>query len=467
MNLRRPTDITCFLLLIALTLSSCIANDQKSKRKAFFDSICLDVFSSCYKPQDSVSSAWHFSLPWTKIHDPEKNTKAKIVDEESPEAELMVNLLTGIKASALKWSNEPARALVKEDFEKTDKIKGDRDGNALLPESWYDYMIQDVAPLVFRDLRQSYGMTVEDFVRSLTSRFVLNKIQSPGRSGSLLYFSQDYRFVFKTLRTLEYNYFKSILPSYYEHMKQHPNTLITRIFGLYKVKVPGSQTVPFIVMPNVFSPNVNIHEIFDLKGAFVNRHVPADKAAKSKVPVLQEVNFLEQNKKIFLGSEKRQALLNQLKIDNDFLTQMNLVDYSFIVGIHDLNREKSSVSDIIEESQINEVGVTSSPIEQISREPKSLGEATGPSNRRLPERQTSRFHADNGGYQATDSQNQPLDYIYYFGVIDIFTEYNLLRRLHRVKKFMRGVDIKGISNQQPKIYGPRFYNFIESIVTSE
>lgn len=99
MKLRRPTDITCFLLVIALALSSCIANDQKSKRKAFFDSICLDVFSSCYKPQDSVSSAWHFSLPWTKIRDPEKNTKAKIVDEESPEAELMVNLLTGIKAS--------------------------------------------------------------------------------------------------------------------------------------------------------------------------------------------------------------------------------------------------------------------------------------------------------------------------------------------------------------------------------
>ncbi|KAI9140253.1 hypothetical protein BKA69DRAFT_530612 [Paraphysoderma sedebokerense] len=458
------------LLALILTQSICGAADPTTTRKSFFDSICVNAFSTCFNPQDTASNSLIFSLPWSKPNDPHKSTKAKIVNENSPDAELMINLLTGIKASTLKWSKEPERQLTKADFETVDKIKADREGNVVPPKAWYDFKIKDVAPLVFRDMRRKFGVTTDNFLNSLTDQLLLNEISSPGKSGSLLYFSQDYRFVFKTIRTIEYDFFKSILPQYHEHVTTNPNTLIARVFGLFKVKLPGDKVVPFVVMSNIFSPNVNVHEIFDLKGSTVKRYVPPEKAAKSKVPVLQDLNFLERNKKLLLGPEKRGELLKQLKIDIDFLTSVSIMDYSFVVGMHDLKRGRkekfrSAVNEVLEDPEVDPSNRLANLVNKASRElqPKSLGDAAGRSHRELPERRVSIFHRDNGGFQATDSENRPQDYIYYFGIIDIFGEYHIFRRLDRYWKLMKGADKVGISNQKPAVYGPRLYNFIESI----
>ncbi|CAG8742395.1 6857_t:CDS:2 [Funneliformis caledonium] len=49
---------------------------------------------------------------------------------------------------------------------------------------------------------------------------------------------------------------------------------------------------------------------------------------------------------------------------------------------------------------------------------------------------------DDGGFSGTDEQNNPTNYIYYLGVIDILTPYNT------VKKLM-------ISVVHPRWYGKR------------
>lgn len=52
------------------------------------------------------------------------------------------------------------------------------------------------------------------------------------------------------------------------------------------------------------------------------------------------------------------------------------------------------------------------------------------------DRQQTWFSRDDGGMRATDERNQPMDAIYYLGVIDILTPYNGLKR---VEHFWKGL----------------------------
>jgi hypothetical protein len=52
----------------------------------------------------------------------------------------------------------------------------------------------------------------------------------------LLSSAEDERFLVKTMRKSEMNVLLEMLPAYHDHVMQHPHTLITRFFGLHRVK---------------------------------------------------------------------------------------------------------------------------------------------------------------------------------------------------------------------------------------
>ena len=53
------------------------------------------------------------------------------------------------------------------------------------------------------------------------------------------------------------------------------------------------------------------------------------------------------------------------------------------------------------------------------------------------DRQHFIFYQDEGGYRATNDSNQPMDTIYYLGVIDITTPYNAIKKAEHFWKGMR------------------------------
>jgi 1-phosphatidylinositol-4-phosphate 5-kinase len=61
---------------------------------------------------------------------------------------------------------------------------------------------------------------------TLTSRYVLSELGSPGKSGSFFYFSSDYRFIIKTIAPAEHRFFRSILPQYY-NVRMHTHGACT------------------------------------------------------------------------------------------------------------------------------------------------------------------------------------------------------------------------------------------------
>ena len=145
-------------------------------------------------------------------------------------------------------------------------------GNELTPSAKYDFKFKDYAPWVFRELREDYfHLDPADYLLSLTAKYILSELGSPGKSGSFFYFSRDYRFIIKTIHHNEHKYLRRILKQYYEHVKNNPHTLISRFYGLHRVKLPHGRKIHFVIMNNLFPAHKDIHETYDLKGSTVGR----------------------------------------------------------------------------------------------------------------------------------------------------------------------------------------------------
>jgi hypothetical protein len=137
-----------------------------------------------------------------------------------------------------------------------------------------------------------------------------------------------------------------MLKDYYSHLHTHPDTLLCKIFGAFRLKVarPHKQEVHFFIMKNVFlsPPSKPIHVRFDLKGSTYGRRAKQSELIQ-KVPVLKDLDYFEgvtlpdgrhfPRTYLHLGS-KKQILLAQLRADVEFLRRQAILDYSLLVGIH-------------------------------------------------------------------------------------------------------------------------------------
>lgn len=212
-------------------------------------------------------------------------------------------------------------------------------GNELTPSARYDFKFKDYAPSVFRELReQHFGLDPADYLLSLTAKYILSELGSPGKSGSFFYFSRDYRFIIKTIHHTEHKFLRKILKQYYEHVRSNPHTLLSRFYGLHRVKLPRGRKIHFVIMNNLFPPHKDIHETYDLKGSTIGREYPEEKAAKNPRAVLKDLNWINRNKSLELGPEKRALLTEQLRRDSELLKKLNVMDYSLLVGIHNMQR---------------------------------------------------------------------------------------------------------------------------------
>ena len=212
-------------------------------------------------------------------------------------------------------------------------------GNELTPSAKYDFKFKDYAPWVFRYLREdSFQLDPADYLLSLTAKYILSELGSPGKSGSFFYFSRDYRFIIKTIRHSEHKFLLSILKQYYAHVQENPHTLLSRFYGLHRVKLPHGRKIHFVIMNNLFPPHKDVHETYDLKGSTVGREYPEDKAMKNPRAVLKDLNWINRGNILELGPEKQALLTEQLRRDAEFLKTVYVMDYSLLVGIHNMQR---------------------------------------------------------------------------------------------------------------------------------
>jgi len=255
------------------------------------------------------------------------------------------------------------------------------------------------------------NITQERYLASLES---ISALGFAGKSGSVLLKSADGLLVLKTISKDEAKFLRKILSQYQEYMAANPHSYLTQFWGLYKVLRSPIEKVNFVVMKNTMYTSKKIHERYDLKGSTVGRTTDEENARRSRI-VLKDLNF---NRQLKLGDERRKVFLDQVEKDTNFLEQFEIIDYSLIVGVHYL-------SDPPEKKDVQTFPV--------------IGEIC-----------------------AMDKDMQPLDEVYFLGIIDMLQPYNLRKQMeYGIKSIRYGT---GISVIPPTQYANRFLSFINSVV---
>ena len=104
---------------------------------------------------------------------------------------------------------------------------------------------------------------------------------SSGKSGNFFFYSTDGKYILKTLNRNEFKFIKSILKSYYNHIMENPKSLVPKFFGVHKLHFTnqkmvtniGTEKVYFCVMSNIFGSQLEVHEMYDLKGSTYQREL--------------------------------------------------------------------------------------------------------------------------------------------------------------------------------------------------
>ncbi|KAH3235465.1 hypothetical protein KXV30_007930 [Aspergillus fumigatus] len=357
------------------------------------------------------------------------------------------NMLTGIRFTVSRINAKMDRELTPADFEAKHKFSFDITGNELTPSAKYDFKFKDYAPWVFRHLRAKFRLDPADYLMSLTSKYILSELGSPGKSGSFFYFSRDYKYIIKTIHHSEHKLLRKILPEYYKHVEQNPNTLISQFYGLHRVKMAYGRKIHFVVMNNLFPPHRDIHQTFDLKGSTIGRDLREQDLERNPRATLKDLNWLRRGRHLECGPSKRQFFLAQLERDVELLKKLKIMDYSLLLENERKARELRML--IKKERPV--------PLDKAAAKmPEEI----------LDERQYHVFYADDGGFRATHENGQPGDEIYYLGIIDCLTHYGTVKKL---ENFFKGLshDRGQISPIPPESYGDRFVKFIKGITMSK
>ncbi|CAJ2509118.1 Uu.00g141440.m01.CDS01 [Anthostomella pinea] len=415
------------------------------------------------------------------------------VDETHANWTTAYNMLTGIRVSVSRTNAKLDRPLTNADFETKQKSTFDIAGNELVPSAKYDFKFKDYAPWVFRHLRALFRLDPADYLMSLTGKYILSELGSPGKSGSFFYFSRDYKYIIKTIHHAEHKFLRKSLKDYYNHVTDNPNTLLSQFYGLHRVKMPYGKKIHFVVMNNLFPPHRDIHTTFDLKGSTVGRDYREEDLEKNPRATLKDLNWLRRKRHLELGMQKKQLFLQQLRSDVQLMQKLKIMDYSLLIGIHDLRKgNEENLRDKTLQvfnpggGGTSEEGPDPDPV--LLRTPSKLESARkarelrqmikaerpvpmGQTSDRMPDElaeghvRGGLFYTDDGGLQATHEDDTPGEEVYYLGVIDCLTHYGMIKK---IEHFWKGLssDRTQISALPPDEYGDRFLKFMSGITMS-
>ena len=174
-----------------------------------------------------------------------KNDKVgEIINSEHRSYELMKDLQLGIRWSVSKMTPTPASKMDLDNAAFAAKVKvafpheGSRETP---PHKFSDFRWKD-CPKVFGKLRSLFVVDPGEYMLSICGEQALRELSSPGKSGALFYISHDDRYLIKTMRRNEMKTFLSMLPHYFDHVQSNPHTLVTKFYGLYRIKLHSKQT---------------------------------------------------------------------------------------------------------------------------------------------------------------------------------------------------------------------------------
>nr|XP_024645625.1 phosphatidylinositol 5-phosphate 4-kinase type-2 beta [Macaca nemestrina] len=301
-----------------------------------------------------------------------------------------------------------------------------------------------------------------DYQNSVTRSAPINS-DSQGRCGTRFLTTYDRRFVIKTVSSEDVAEMHNILKKYHQFIVEcHGNTLLPQFLGMYRLTVDGVETY-MVVTRNVFSHRLTVHRKYDLKGSTVAREA-SDKEKAKDLPTFKDNDFLNEGQKLHVGEESKKNFLEKLKRDVEFLAQLKIMDYSLLVGIHDVDRaeqEEMEVEERAEDEECENDGVGGNLLCSYGTPPDSPGNLLsfprffGPGE----------FDPSVDVYAMKSHESSPKKEVYFMAIIDILTPYDTKKKAaHAAKTVKHGAGAE-ISTVNPEQYSKRFNEFMSNILT--
>ncbi|XP_058100294.1 phosphatidylinositol 4-phosphate 5-kinase 3-like [Magnolia sinica] len=421
-------------------------------------------------------------------------------------------LQLGIRYFVGQNMDSPKQELSADDFRFTTstQILVPSDGSGHSTDMFTDFTWKDYCPAVFRHLQEFDKIDTSDYMLSVCGNETLRELTSPGKSGCLLYLSNDDRFVIKTMRKSEMKVLLEMLPNYYHHVKRYRNTLLTKFYGLHVVQPSGGRKVHFVVMGNIFRSDLRIHRRFDLKGSSQGRCVNREGVDESTTFKDLDLDFSFQ-----LNPSTRHQLLKQIKHDCGFLEAEGIMDYSLLLGVHSLvvsahsSPTKESADgrtltsrtslrcDSLKNCTDQETGCNSlknctdqetrcNSLKNCTDQETGCNslknctdQETDPCNDvpetcpiqpdpklgvQIPARAIHICMSETGSVSShrRAADGEPHNVVLYFGIIDILQGYSMRKRIEHAYKSLQ-FDPQSISAVNPKLYSSRFQDFMSKV----
>ncbi|KAJ2995344.1 hypothetical protein NUW54_g7405 [Trametes sanguinea] len=175
---------------------------------------------------------------------------------------------------------------------------------------------------------------------------------SGGKSGSAFLKTLDDRFIAKELSRAELQAMETFAPAYFDYMSSavvaNRPTLLAKIFGCYKITFrkshkhqsgskPKVTQMNLLVMENLFYGR-HFSKIYDLKGSTRNRHV---QSTGRENEVLLDENLVQTAHlaPFYVREHSKRILRGALFNDSKFLADINVMDYSLVVGVDSAKNE--------------------------------------------------------------------------------------------------------------------------------
>uniref|UniRef100_A0A672K665 Phosphatidylinositol 4-phosphate 5-kinase type-1 gamma-like n=1 Tax=Sinocyclocheilus grahami TaxID=75366 RepID=A0A672K665_SINGR len=358
----------------------------------------------------------------------------------------------GIGYTVGNLSSKPERDVLMQDFYVVESIFFPSEGSNLTPAHHYpDFRFKTYAPVAFRYFRELFGIRPDDYLYSLCNEPLI-ELSNPGASGSIFYVTRDDEFILKTVMHKEAEFLQKLLPGYYMNLNQNPRTLLPKFFGLYCVQ-SGGKNIRIVVMNNILPRIVRMHLKFDLKGSTYKRRASKKEREKSK-PTFKDLDFMQDVQDgLLLDVDTYNALLKTLQRDCLVLESFKIMDYSLLLGVHNLEQAEreqqmeGSQSSSDEKRPAAQRALYSSAMESIQGGAACSGSIDTDDTM--------------GGIPAVSGTGERL--LLFIGIIDILQSYRLTKKLeHTWKALVHDGDT--VSVHRPNFYADRFFRFMSSTV---
>ncbi len=482
-----------------------LKESQKLKQLLFCSRVVIEkaleanvAFNNCYRwiSQNYLSKPISKKLKEQRLKEKKKfkkkNTiiniprkivpvKKKIIGASEKSFEILFNMIMGIQIAVQAIPN--FRITKKEEINKyLTKMLYSVQSVYLGKDNEESYLLKEFGGVIFNNIRLYLGINKEEFIKSISpqdfitelmisSQTIFEELCSTGSSGSLLYYTRDGEFIVKTISRKEYKFLKKMLGEYFFYLKENPISFLPKLLGCYVLKRKYKKKITniyFIVMTNVFATDNHIDLRFDLKGSTIGRKVLTGTINDSKVfstgdMALKDLDFNKLNEKVYLSS-KREKILEQLRKDIEFLYSINSNDYSLLLGIH-------CVKDI----EIINISKTTTTFKTTDYKREDLSLFTGYSlDSIFTGNIDTESNSENSAVDRINKLKTLYDFedggilsdnrkrIYYFGIIDILTEFNNLKELEYQYKRIRYCS-EQMSCIPPEYYKQRFYNYLNYV----